>query len=147
MDGKSTNGPVLATLVLLIDRCRTNADVFNRASEECTAKEVKSLLKIRAKDCTEAANKLVLEADRAGQQTNTLERDVKLLEACEKSEAVVRQAFAYAVEKNGLPDVVSEVVNKQYQALIDHHEQIKEVLKRLRDDVSDAARGGRDDTT
>jgi uncharacterized protein (TIGR02284 family) len=66
-------------------------------------------------------------------ETFTGHSEKSTLEECEFGEDAIKKAYSSALEEENLPAFVRELLNKQYETLLDAHNEIKA----LRDSVKD----------
>jgi len=128
----------------LIETARDGEKGFTRAREETTDRELEALYRKSALRCRKAAHELqecmislgakpesgnsVVGAVQRGwldlKAAVTGRDDKTILEECERGEDVAKARYANALRKD-LPAEAHTLVEKQYQGVIENHDQVK----------------------
>jgi uncharacterized protein (TIGR02284 family) len=150
----STQQDVISTLNNLIDTSKNGEMGFHAAAELAKSADLKVLLEDYSRECARAAHELqecVRSAggppDQSGTMAGAAHRswmnlkamaasndDKAVLEECERGEDHAKAVYAKAL-KAELPPQIREVVQRQFDGTVRHHDRIRE----LRDSYSAAA--------
>jgi uncharacterized protein (TIGR02284 family) len=142
---------VISVLQKLIETSHDGEQGFQTASQHAKSSELKSLFKAGAQQCAEGARELQNivvgyggDADvgrsAAGSAHNMWTSvkasfasfdDLGILEEIEKGEDVATERYRDALEQP-LPNDVKEVIEQQYQGVIENHDKVKILRDRLR---------------
>jgi uncharacterized protein (TIGR02284 family) len=142
------NDEVISTLNDLIETSKDGEEGFRTCAEDIGDPQLKTLFSNRAQSCAMAATELQQLVRTYGGDPETssglggaLHRrwvdiksaimghdDTAVLKECERGEDVAVASYRKALEKN-LPVDVRAVVERQYQGVLQNHDQVK----RLRD--------------
>jgi uncharacterized protein (TIGR02284 family) len=147
------NDDVISTLNDLIETCKDGEEGFKTCAKDAADSDVyiKNLFVDRAQSCAVAANELQeLVRAQGGKPTTgssvsgTLHRrwvDIKsallgrdneaVLNECERGEDVAVLSYRRALEKD-LPSSIRSVIERQYQGVLQNHDQIKSLRNQAR---------------
>jgi uncharacterized protein (TIGR02284 family) len=142
---------IVSTLNDLIETCKDGEEGFRTCAEDISDTEMKSYFINRAQRCSTAAAELQDLVEEYGGKPETtssvsaaLHRrwvDIKsavtgkddeaILNECERGEDVAKKSYENALSKN-LPDDVRSVVERQYQGVMQNHDQVKGMRNQVR---------------
>jgi len=145
------NDEVISTLNDLIETCKDGEEGFRTCAQDVGDTVLKSFFSNRAQTCAAAALELqeLVRAyggnpERSGGLGGALHRrwvDVKsaimghddkaVLKECERGEDVAVASYRKALEKN-LPEEVHSVVERQYQGVLQNHDQVRSLRDQYR---------------
>jgi len=145
------NDEVISTLNDLIETCKDGEEGFRTCAQDVGDTALKSFFSNRAQTCAAAALELqeLVRAyggnpERSGGLGGALHRrwvDVKsaimghddkaVLKECERGEDVAVASYRKALEKN-LPAEVHSVVERQYQGVLQNHDQVRSLRDQYR---------------
>ena len=138
---------IVSVLNDLIETAKDGETGFRRAADDTTDPKLKPIFAARADDCARAVRQLQAEVQKLGGKpeargsfSGALHRgwvDVKaavagrdahsILADCERGEDVAKKRYRDALDKGEMPADVRTVVEAQYQAVLQHHEQIRDL--------------------
>ncbi len=142
MDTKET----ISVLNDLIETCKDGEAGFTECANDVTSTDVKTVMVKCAHDCTAAAAELQQLVRSMGGEPETdtslsgdMHRrwvglkelvtgkdDTAILNECERGEDVAKKSYKEALEKD-LPPNIRAVVEKQYQGVLQNHDQVKQL--------------------
>lgn len=142
---------VISTLNDLIETCKDGEEGFRTCAEDISSAELKSYFTNRAHRCATAAAELqdIVEEYGGSPETSssvagTLHRrwvdiksvitgkdDESILNECERGEDVAKRSYENALAKD-LPIEVRSVVERQYQGVMQNHDQVKGLRNQAR---------------
>jgi uncharacterized protein (TIGR02284 family) len=145
------NDEVISTLNDLIETSKDGEEGFRTCAEDISDPQIKTLFVNRAQSCATAAAELQQLVRTYGGAPETssglggaLHRrwvdiksaimghdDVAVLKECERGEDVAVRSYRNALEKN-LPVDVRAVVERQYQGVLQNHDQVKRMRDQYR---------------
>ena len=145
------NDEVVSTLNDLIETCKDGEEGFRTCAEDIGEPQLKSFFMSRAQGCATAAGELQQlvrnyggDPEKSGGLGGAIHRrwvDIKsaimghddkaILKECERGEDVAVSSYRNALEKN-LPVDVRSVVERQYQGLLQNHDQVKALRDQYR---------------
>lgn len=145
------NDDVVSTLNDLIETCKDGEEGFRTCAEDIGEPKLKSFFMNRAQDCAAAAGELQQlvrnyggDPEKSGGLGGAIHRrwvDIKsaimghddkaILKECERGEDVAVSSYRNALEKN-LPVDVRSVVERQYQGVLQNHDQVKALRDQYR---------------
>ena len=145
------NDDIISTLNDLIETCKDGEEGFRQCAENAKETQLKSFFSNRAQSCATAASELqqLVRANGGDPETSSglggaLHRrwvDIKsaitghddkaILKECERGEDVAVASYRRALEKN-LPVEIRSVVEKQYQGVLQNHDQVKSLRDQYR---------------
>lgn len=145
------NDEVISTLNDLIETCKDGEEGFRTCADDVGDATLKSFFSTRAQKCTAAAMELqdLVRAyggdpEKSSSLGGALHRrwvDVKsaimghddkaVLKECERGEDVAVASYRKALEKN-LPADVRTVVERQYQGVLQNHDQVRSLRDQYR---------------
>jgi len=138
------NDEIISTLNNLIETCKDGEDGFLACAEDISDPKLKLFFTERAQSCTVAARELQEQVracggdpETKGSLSGTLQRrwiDIKaaitgksdeaILNECERGEDVAVRSYQRALQKN-LPVDIAAIVQRQYQGVLQNHDQVK----------------------
>lgn len=139
-----TNDELISTLNKLIETSKDGEEGFGTCAEDATGLQLKTLFTTRSQRCATAARELqdLVRSLGGDPETDssfsaTLHRrwiDIKsavlgkdneaILNECERGEDMALQSYRAALAKD-LPEPIRAVVDRQYQGVVQNHDQIK----------------------
>ena len=139
-----TNNDIVSTLNHLIETCKDGEEGFRTCAEDATGLQLKTLLTTRSQRCATAARELQDLVRSLGGDPETdssfsaalhrrwiniksavLGKDNEaILTECERGEDLAVHSYRQALEKD-LPAAIHSVVDRQYQGVVQNHDQIK----------------------
>ncbi|NEX61060.1 PA2169 family four-helix-bundle protein [Noviherbaspirillum galbum] len=142
---------VVSTLNDLIETCKDGEEGFRNCAENISDSELKSYFTNRAQRCSTAAAELQDVVEEYGGKPETsssissaLHRrwvdiksavtgkdDESILNECERGEDVAKRSYENALSKD-LPDEVRSLVERQYQGVMQNHDQVKSLRNQAR---------------
>lgn len=145
------NDEVVSTLNDLIETCKDGVEGFRECAEGIRDPQLKSLFMNRAQGCEKAAVELQSMVRNYGgepenssslggavhrrwidiKQAITGKDEKAVLNECERGEDVAVRSYRSAMEKN-LPVEVRTVVERQYQGVLQNHDQVKRLREQYR---------------
>jgi uncharacterized protein (TIGR02284 family) len=145
------NDEVISTLNDLIETSKDGEEGFRTCAQDISDPQLKTLFMNRAQSCASAATDLQQLVRTYGGDPETssglggaLHRrwvdiksaimghdDVAVLKECERGEDVAVASYRKALEKN-LPVDVRAVVERQYQGVLQNHDQVKRLREQYR---------------
>ena len=145
------NDDIISTLNDLIETCKDGEEGFRQCAENAKETRLKSFFSNRAQSCATAASELqqLVRANGGDPETSSglggaLHRrwvDIKsaitghddkaVLKECERGEDVAVASYRRALEKN-LPAEIRSIVEKQYQGVLQNHDQVKSLRDQYR---------------
>ena len=143
-----SNDDVIETLNDLIETCKDGAEGFRTCAEDIKRSDLKPLFERAAQRCDEAARELQEKVVFLGGKPETKSSfagsvhrrwvDVKsaitgkddkaVLAECERGEDVAKMSYENALKKD-LPADIRMIVERQYQGVIAHHDQVRALEK------------------
>ncbi|WP_334190068.1 ferritin-like domain-containing protein [Noviherbaspirillum sp.] len=145
------NDEVISTLNDLIETCKDGEEGFRTCADDLKDTQIKSLFMNRAQGCAQAAGELQQLVRTYGGDPETssglggaLHRrwvdlkslvtgkdDKSILNECERGEDVAVRSYRTALEKN-LPVDVRNIVERQYQGVLQNHDQVKRLREQFK---------------
>ncbi|SNS15781.1 conserved hypothetical protein [Noviherbaspirillum humi] len=142
---------VVSVLNDLIETCKDGEEGFRVCAEDISDPQLKTLFSNRSQACAKGAAELQQMVTSYGGKpetgssvSGTLHRrwvDIKslvtgkddkaVLEECERGEDVAKKSYRQALEKE-LPAEVRSVVERQYQGVLQNHDQVKRLREQYR---------------
>lgn len=142
---------IVSTLNDLIETSKDGEEGFRQCAENVTDLELKSYFNSRAERCATAVAELqdLVEAYGGKPETTssvsgalhrrwvdvkaaiTGKNDEAVLEECERGEDVAKARYQKALAEN-LPDDVRALVERQYQGVMQNHDQVKSLRNQAR---------------
>ena len=139
-----TNDDIVSTLNHLIETCKDGEEGFRTCAEDATGLQLKTLLTTRSQRCATAARELQDLVRSLGGDPETdssfsaslhrrwiniksavLGKDNEaILTECERGEDTAVRSYQRALDKD-LPAPIRSVVDRQYQGVVQNHDQIK----------------------
>jgi len=136
----------------LIETSKDGEKGFRTAADDTKDPELKQIFLQRAEDCARGAAQLQKIVARYGDEpetggsvlgavhrgwvnlksTMTGRDDVAILEECERGEDVAKAVYRKALEDTSLSPDVHEAVQRQYDAVLRNHDQIRALRDRYR---------------
>jgi uncharacterized protein (TIGR02284 family) len=143
------NRNVVTTLNDLIETSRNGEQGFRLAAEHAHDPQLKTVLQKYAEECGRAAGELqmcVTEAGGKPEKSGTIagavhrgwvnlrtavtkNDDAAILEECERGEDHAKAIYSKAL-KDDLPPDVRQLVQRQYEGTVQHHETIRDLRNR-----------------
>lgn len=140
---------VISTLNSLLETTKDGEDGFRTCSAAVTNPQLKAIFEMAAKRCDEGAIELESkirslggEPTHSGSVSGALHRawtnikstvtgmdDYAVLAECERGEDAAKQAYQEALREE-LPPDVEAIVRRQYQGVIQNHDQIRDLRNR-----------------
>ena len=132
------------TLNDLIETCKDGENGFRTCAEDIRRSDLKPMFLRAAQSCNEAANELQAQVQRLGGKPErkpslagsvhrrwvdiksaiTGKDDKAVLAECERGEDVAKESYQKALKKD-LPANVRAIVERQYQGVLEHHDQVR----------------------
>ncbi len=145
------NDEVISTLNDLIETCKDGEEGFRTCAEDMKDTQIKSLFMNRAQGCAQAAGELQQLVRTYGGDPETSsglggalhrrwvdlkslvtgKNDKSILDECERGEDVAVRSYRSALEKN-LPVDVRNIVERQYQGVLQNHDQVKRLREQFK---------------
>jgi len=145
------NDEVISTLNDLIETSKDGEDGFRTCADDASATELKAFFSQRAQRCAAAVVELqeLVRAYGGNPQTSgglgaavhrrwidvksliTGKDDREVLQECERGEDFAVSSYQQALGKN-LPADVRSVVERQYQGVLQNHEEVRRLRDRYR---------------
>jgi uncharacterized protein (TIGR02284 family) len=142
---------VIATLNDLIETCKDGEEGFRTCADDVKDTSLKSFFSNRAQSCAAAATELQNlvrsyggDPERSSGLGGAIHRrwvdikaallgsdDTAVLKECERGEDVAVSSYRRALERN-LPVEVRGVVEKQFQGVLQNHDQVRSLLDQAR---------------
>ncbi len=139
-----TNDEIISTLNNLIETCKDGEEGFRSCAEDAMGLQLKTLFTTRSQRCATAARELqdLVRSLGGDPETDssfsaTMHRrwiDIKsavfgkdneaILTECERGEDMALRSYRAALEKD-FPAPIRVVVDRQYQGVLQNHDQIK----------------------
>ena len=136
----------------LIETSKDGEKGFRTAADDTKDQELKQVFLQRAEDCARGAAQLQKIVSRYGDKpetggsvlgavhrgwvnlksTMTGRDDVAILEECERGEDVAKAVYRKALEDSSLTPDVRQAVQRQYDAVLRNHDQIRALRDRYR---------------
>jgi uncharacterized protein (TIGR02284 family) len=142
---------VISTLNDLVETSKDGEQGFRTAAEDTKSAELRAVFLARAEDCARGAADLQHVISRLG--GNPQERgsiagavhrgwvnlksaasgrsDLSILEECERGEDVAKARYRKALDEK-LPEDIRSIVQKQYDAVLRNHDQVRDLRDRYR---------------
>lgn len=142
---------IVSVLNDLIETCKDGEEGFRVCAEDISDPQLKTLFTNRSQACAKAAAELQQMVTSYGGKPETgssvsaaMHRrwvDIKslvtgkddkaVLEECERGEDVAKKSYRQALEK-ALPPEVRSVVERQYEGVLQNHDQVKRLREQYR---------------
>ena len=142
---------VIDTLNDLIETCKDGEAGFRTCAEDIKRADLKPLFERMAQRCTEGARELQSEVTRLGgsperkgslsgsahrrwvdiKSAITGKDDKAVLSECERGEDVAKASYEKALKKD-LPPEIRSIVQRQYQGVIEQHDQVRALEKQAK---------------
>jgi uncharacterized protein (TIGR02284 family) len=146
-----TNDEVISTLNDLIETCKDGDDGFRTCAADVSDPRLRTFFSNRAQTCAAAALELQQLARAYGGDPEggsslggavhrrwidikallTGKDDKAVLRECERGEAIAVSSYSQALGKK-LPENVRAVVERQYQGVLQNHDQVKSLRDQYR---------------
>lgn len=143
---------VIATLNDLIETSKDGEQGFRKCAENASDPELKAFFTQAAARCAEGARELQSQVrqwggdpDTTGSMGGALHRgwmdvktavtgqdDVAVLEECERGEDTAKEHYQDALENEDLPSDVRQMIERQYQGVVENHDRVRELRNRYR---------------
>lgn len=138
------NDDVIETLNDLIETCKDGEEGFRTCAEDIKRTDLKPMFERAAMRCAEAARELQAEVTRLGgtperksslagsahrrwvdiKSAITGKDDKAVLAECERGEDVAKMSYQKALKKD-LPMDIRAIVERQYQGVLQHHDEVR----------------------
>lgn len=145
------NDEIISTLNDLIETCKDGEEGFRTCASDIGEPQLKSFFSNRAQSCAHAAQELQQMVRSYGGNPETSsglggaihrrwvdiksaimgQDDKAILKECERGEDVAVASYRRALEKN-LPVDVRSIVERQYQGVLQNHDQVKSLRDQYR---------------
>lgn len=142
---------VIKTLNNLIETSKNGEKGFEAAANDTKDPQMKILFQNRARDCASGAAELQVVVTQLGgkpEDSGTVagavhrgwtnlkaavagRSDLAILEECERGEDVAKAHYGDAL-KQALPEEIRAIVERQYQGVLQNHDQIRDLRNRYR---------------
>lgn len=142
---------VIKTLNNLIETSKNGEKGFEAAANDTKDPQMKILFQNRARDCASGAAELQVVVTQLGgkpEDSGTVagavhrgwtnlkaavagRSDLAILEECERGEDVAKAHYGDAL-KQTLPEEIRAIVERQYQGVLQNHDQIRDLRNRYR---------------
>ena len=139
---------VIDTLNDLIETCKDGEEGFRTCAEDIKRADLKPMFQRAAQRCIEAARELQTEVQRLGgtperksslagsahrrwvdiKAAITGKDDKAVLAECERGEDVAKASYQKALKKD-LPPDIRAIVERQYQGVLQHHDEVRALEK------------------
>jgi uncharacterized protein (TIGR02284 family) len=135
----------------LVETSKDGEEGFRAAAEDTKSGELQAIFARRAEDCRRSAvdlQQLIVrlggEPEKSGTIAGAMHRgwvhlkagvsgrpDVAILEECERGEDVAKARYRKALDEE-LPEEVRLVIRRQYEGVVQNHDQIRDLRDRYR---------------
>ena len=142
---------VIETLNDLIETCKDGEEGFRTCAEDIKRTDLKPMFERAAMRCNEAARELQAQVQRLGgsperkgslsgsahrrwvdiKSAITGKDDKAVLAECERGEDVAKMSYQKALKKD-LPADIRVIVERQYQGVLQHHDEVRMLEKQAK---------------
>lgn len=146
-----TNDEVISVLNTLIETCKDGDEGFRTCAMDASDTRLKTFFTNRAQTCAAAALELQTlvrvyggDPDNSSSLGSAIHRrwidikalitgknDLAVLQECERGEAMAVTSYSQALSRN-LPENVRVVVERQYQGVLQSHDQVRSLRDQYR---------------